>query len=98
MFSPLGNYNIYIRKASPSQLYSNPKLVGQAWVSELSPDPYIYDLWFFFHPFPTPSIFSFLSVFLFVHKNHVYPAKRTTIFRTKAFFLECHARRETSPR
>lgn len=90
MFSLLsrGNYNIYIYAASPSRLYNNPKLVGQAWVSELSPDPYIYDLWFFFHPFPTPSIFSVLSVFLFVHNNHVNPAKRTTISRTKAFLLK----------
>lgn len=49
MFSPLSEATIiYIYAASPSQLYSNPKLVGQAWVSELSPDPCIYDLWFFF--------------------------------------------------
>lgn len=40
----------------------------------------------FFHPFPTPSISSVLSVFLFVHNNHVNPAKRTTIFHAQSVF------------
>jgi len=88
LFSLRGNYSTYIyiyTQLYRLLLYSNPKLVGQAWVSELSSDPYIYDPCFF-HPFPTPSISSVLSVFLFVHNNHVNPAKRMTIFHSQSVF------------
>lgn len=100
LFSLRGNYStyIYIYTALPLQLYSNPKLVGQAWVSELSSDPYIYDPCFF-SSIPNPfNLFRFIS-FSFCPQQSRKPGETNDDFsRTKRFYWKCRARRETSPR